>query len=120
MANYKYSLYCNYTTGGTKAADENLTSEVLLGQQDPDDQFMVYPNPTHDRLYVSWNQAYERGLILTLINSVGESVRILNIQPNQSEVELDLSDYNPGLYLLMINDPLQERTIHRAKVIKNE
>jgi hypothetical protein len=104
MDDYKYSLYCSYSTSGYS--------------NHPEDKFLVFPNPATDKVTVSWNLKYNNGLVLTLVNSTGQKVSTLNTDHNQNEVELNLNEYTAGLYLLIIKNPEKERVIYRARVVK--
>lgn len=117
LANYKYSLYCTYTIGGIKASGYELT-DTRLNQENPEDIFLTYPNPTNGVVKVTWENDYKDGLVFRLTNSLGGMVRILEIEPGRKEVELDLSDYNAGLFFLMIHNPLEEGIVYKAKIIK--
>ncbi len=52
---------------------------------------MVYPNPTHDKIYVNEN------VDLTVFNSLGDII----VSGHDINV-LDVSEINPGMYILRI------------------
>jgi len=120
IADYIYSIYCTYSTGGAKAASSSQLANIPDNQDNVEDQFIVYPNPTTGKLTFKWNYKYESGLVLSLVNSTGQTMKVLNIEPGPSEVELDLGDYNAGLYLILFSDTNEQRIVHRAKVIKSK
>ncbi len=62
----------------------------------------VFPNPTSDWLTVEWADAETAVMELVLINASGQLMQ--NVQPDDRQVslELDLSDYQQGVYFLQI------------------
>jgi len=118
MANYIYSIYCTYSTGGAKSV--NFLQAIETDSQDTDeDHFLVYPNPTTEKVMVSWSHEYDTGLVLILVNSTGQTMKIQNVESSQNRTELDLGDNNAGIYFIMISDPGEDSILHRAKVIKS-
>jgi 1,4-alpha-glucan branching enzyme len=57
--------------------------------------FHVYPNPVSETLYMD---ALPARSLLTIFNSAGKAVRLIDMKENQDQV--DLSVLSPGLYIL--------------------
>ncbi len=58
------------------------------------------------------------GFVLTLINSNGQQVEIVKVEPNSKQIQMDLASYKPGIYFVLFTDPLEKHIIKRLKVIK--
>ena len=66
FANYKYSLYCTYSTGGgdeIKDMDEtksvNTPTDINSVYMDKED-VLIYPNPTDGDITVTWKNRYSQ------------------------------------------------------------
>lgn len=59
--------------------------------------FKMYPNPADNRVYV---QAESEIQTISIYNTLGALVEVLNV--NRDAVELNLEDYNNGIYLINI------------------
>jgi hypothetical protein len=113
---YSYSLYCTYTPSQLKSGGS--PAEVISNETVRED-VLIYPNPTDGGITVSWKNNYDRGLTLTIYNSVGSLVKKVQIQPQVNEVNIDLSDFRPGIYILNLKDNLKGITINTYRIIKN-
>jgi len=118
VSDYIYSIYANYD----RAPAQQQSQSIMLESGDEifdGDVVLVYPNPTTGKLTVSWKQDYEKGLALRLLDATGRTIQILNIESGLYEVELDLRDYRPGMYLLILSDPAEDKILFRSKVIRS-
>jgi hypothetical protein len=75
----------------------------------------VYPNPTLNLLTVSIKQQGSVVSSLVLFNSLGQAVK--TISHPQSEVVLDLGNFESGIYFLQVNS--ENEAIKTIKVVKN-
>jgi len=68
-------------------------------------QVNLYPNPTLNRTTVSINSAYADRVALVLTTAEGKEVRRLQLDVTEglSQIEIDLADVVPGVYLLRVN-----------------
>ena len=143
LAGYSYSIYCEVTTlpideGITPVEPERPPAELMqksaeviqksaevvqeavsIVDAEVQDQFLMYPNPTNGEVTVTWNNTYEGGLILNVLNSTGQIMQIEEIQPDWNQIELDLGDYSAGMYYIQISDPSEAKVIHQEKVVKS-
>jgi hypothetical protein len=73
--------------------------------------FKIYPNPFTDRIHINniGLQRYE----LTLLNSLGQTVK--RIQINGDNQIIDLTELKAGIYLLRIDNGLNARTMKLIK-----
>lgn len=60
-----------------------------------------YPNPVHDLLYVEY-MPVSRQATVKLINTMGATVKFLQVRSGITMI--DVSDLNPGLYILIVED----------------
>ncbi len=113
ISGYVYSIYASY-----EAVPSLKGSFVSSEDQDGVDAELVriYPNPAVNEVMVVWNQKYRKGLNLTLYNSIGGIVRIVQTDPDQKQVRIDVSDQQPGTYFILVTDPEASRVISRSKV----
>jgi len=66
--------------------------------------FMIFPNPVHDRIYIQSMEKTINPMSLRLCDLTGKI--ILNRKSLSSNTEiLDLNILNPGIYFLIINTP---------------
>jgi hypothetical protein len=87
-------------------------SSLGLSSQDFENAFLIYPNPMQDKLYIEQDHKGEMSLKIT-DNQGRTLLRSALIQP---KTELDLSQYAPGIYHIIIQ---QEKSILRKIIIKN-
>jgi hypothetical protein len=64
----------------------------------------IYPNPTSDRLYISFRSGTEPTGIFKVIDSAGSVVRVFSPGGRSEEIDLDVRDLKVGLYLLQYED----------------
>ena len=113
---YSYSLYCTYSTSQVKSggsAAEIISTETIK------EEVLIYPNPTDGDITVVWNNNYDKGLTLTIYNSVGSLVKTVQVPPQVNEITVDLGDTKPGIYLLQLRDNMNGILINTSRVIKN-
>lgn len=73
-----------------------------------DDYFLLYPNPTRNKLFVSINKKImDSKIAFTIVNSNGENVKMteLSHSGNTEEIILDISDLPSGVFYLKISLP---------------
>lgn len=82
--------------------------------------FLLYPNPAKNQLYIECSQQDEFSrLEVVITNMLGKVIRRQNdIEPFYSpKIEIDLSDINPGIYMVSINQGTE--ILSTNKIIKN-
>ncbi|MCB8994683.1 MAG: S8 family serine peptidase [Bacteroidales bacterium] len=65
----------------------------------------IYPNPAEDYLNLRLPKNANGELVLTLYNTLGTAVKIINIPSGQSSLQMNLSGIRSGLYLIRIKGP---------------
>ena len=72
----------------------------------------VYPNPTHDKLNVEFEIRKVSEVSIKLHNLLGQTVlsENKNLSAGHCKIQLDISEFNPGIYLLDINNESESKT----------
>jgi hypothetical protein len=85
------------------------------------DYMTVYPNPVSTNLTVSFYTAYKGQANLIIVNAVGQQVgnQKMQITSSANTVNLDMSNYIPGMYLLYLTDDTGNKIGDVQKLIKN-
>jgi hypothetical protein len=119
FANWKFSLYCTYTTGAGVAK----SSKEMMGiEQNPTDiskeKVVIYPNPTNGSVTVRWNNNYDSRLILTIYDMRGNTVKKVQIEPDINEIQVDLSGMSYGMYIFELKETKNGLIINRSRIVK--
>jgi hypothetical protein len=83
-------------------------------------RFSIYPNPFKDKTIITFNSKIinNNDLNVSIFNSLGKN--IMDIEKvkliNDYQFKIDLSNYKPGLYYLVIKD--EQKIIQIDKLIK--
>ncbi|MFN8207892.1 MAG: T9SS type A sorting domain-containing protein [Bacteroidales bacterium] len=87
----------NYTV-----SDVGIVSETWIHSPESR-KWKIYPNPASDNIYV-WIETGKEKAILTLMDIQGKIMQVKEILPDapQSSLELDVSNLDPGIYLLVL------------------
>jgi len=118
FANYRYSLYCTYTTAsgeGVKSINEPL--DVNTKYIDKED-VLIYPNPTDGEITVRWKNSYGNRLNITIYNILGKVIKEVQTDPDVTEISLDMEGTGKGIYLFEMKDKKDDLIINRSRIIK--
>jgi hypothetical protein len=124
FGNYKYSLYCTYTTG---SGDEIKDMDYVKSVNTPVDinsvlmdkeEVLIYPNPTEGNLTVTWKNRYSHRLDITIYNILGKAVKEIQTDPDVNEIRLDLDGTSRGIYLFEMKDKKNDLILNRSRIIK--
>ncbi len=72
----------------------------------------IYPNPTTGQLSISSEETIQSLLIYSL-----KGEKMFEIQPEEKSTTLNISNYPPGIYLLIVLS--ENQTISTCKIVKN-
>lgn len=90
------------TNGSVNFQQEN-PEKVAIGESlDPKPDIQVFPNPTHDVLYIDWSSFLGQPAEIQFFNSIGEVVRYEQFDDSLEVQQLDVSALVPGIYNLVI------------------
>jgi hypothetical protein len=86
---------------------------VGMSQINEEEQVLdIYPNPSHDRIYI---QLKNKAIISTIVILDEQGKSFINIDVNQPQVDLNISELSTGIYILKIGSG--ER-IYTQKILK--
>lgn len=85
--------------------DLSITSVVGMDEETKEAGFEVYPNPVSGVCYIRFASVREADASFTLVNSLGEPVRKLQIRTGRDPVPFDLGGLQPGIYSLRMDRP---------------
>lgn len=86
---------------------ESVSTNIINGcinvlgveENDPENYFHAWPNPTNGLLNISFNSTVNSGMI-TIYNTLGEKVYSSNVTTNSLRSTIDMSDYSNGTYFI--------------------
>lgn len=76
--------------------------------------FSVYPNPFENQLTISFSELINSSYSIDIQNAIGQV--IYQFQPSNQEINLDLTEFNSGIYFVNIRNSKGTQTV---KVIKH-
>jgi hypothetical protein len=109
---YLDTLHAQWTsramdTAGTEYSLETYTVHIIRAhpvgsiEYKNTKDFLIFPNPVRDELHVTWNG--ELGAVqLRLIDAGGKCSLTRQIAENLTEINLNVSELNPGVYVLYL------------------
>lgn len=81
------------------------------------ESIQVFPNPTANQLFIHSNTTFDSPTEITISNTLGQTIKSSTILPSTSgNIEIDLSSFEKGLYLVRIKN---ENLFNTQKIIKN-
>ena len=77
----------------------------------------MYPNPASDKLHVTMTDAPSGQILAEIISLTGQIVHkdIQNVQAGILDTEIDLSELNPGVYILKLSSKLFTKHLRFSK-----
>jgi len=98
----KHALIVGNYCGGLEFF--NGTAEVLPGFSSLDyvQELKLSPNPANEKVYVELPPQFEKHLNLEVFSLSGKLVKQLQLTSSTKAVELDISGFKPGVYLLRL------------------
>ena len=109
--NERFELFSGNDLGGVDLFEHDPNSNISVPEETWENQILVYPNPTENAVYIMNLPENAR---ITVLNAVGQS--LLTEQVSASQIQLDLSAYQRGVYFLVVEANGSVKTI---KVVKN-
>jgi hypothetical protein len=105
------TYYVTQSVGGCVSSNLAITITTFLGNDSFDSKSLsFYPNPTSDILNISYSNTITK---VRVTNSIGQEIMVKN--PNQNELQIDLSNVAAGVYLLEVTADTVSKII---KVVK--
>jgi len=98
--------------------EKNMKEELLDMRMDRmHSSFDCYPTITSGEVILDWNSDNVLGKKITVYDLFGKESKQFNVNPNVSNIKLDLSNYKAGVYLIKLVDIVSGNYIIK-KIIK--
>lgn len=109
----------NFTLAAT-VTESGIVVELILGLTSQFfTEFNVYPNPTTDKISVSYDKILSENLVMQLIDMNGHTLENRNVQKGKNgKLEMSLSKYPEGMYFLKFYDEKSGETALTFRVLK--
>lgn len=109
-----YRVYDQFCGEGKVLGDKQLVIDLITAQENPEAQFVVYPNPTSSRILIKNLGGLSSKI--SVINIVGtQSLSSIEIPEGNTEYELDIQHLPVGTYVLIVE---QKNKTFVNKIIK--
>ena len=82
------------------------------------DLIKIYPNPSSGLVNLYWSNLNIEGLTLTIYDLAGKPVRKIQIEPEVTEIQINIEDLKHGMYLFELKTPGKNRVGKLRKVLK--
>ena len=113
-------IYCDFAVKGEFDSELYITSSLgeqivpiiwncTIGLEENKNNFVIYPNPVKDVVMIQGNSINE----ISVYNSIG--VLVERIEGEGNEVEINMNNYNTGIYFVQVNT---ENGTATRKVVK--
>ena len=66
----------------------------------------LYPNPTSDFITITIDREKLKSVEFEMYNIIGNHMNIALEQEDYRQFKINVRDYNPGYYLLVVKDPI--------------
>jgi hypothetical protein len=93
--------------GSTKVIETHVVDVQELG-------YRITPNPASDFTEVHFSNINKNAVVLTVVDGLGNAV--LQRETTNSFIQLDVSSYQAGIYMVLIEN-VTERKVARAKLV---
>lgn len=109
-----YRVYDQFCGEGKVLGDKQLVIDIITAQENPEAQFVVYPNPTDNRILIKNLGGLSSKISVTNIAGIQS---LLPVEPSEgaTEYELDIQHLPAGTYLLIVE---QKNKTYVNKIIK--
>lgn len=106
--------------GGTPMVRMNFTPDLVSTEKlNESVKANIYPNPANDKAIVDYNTAFDGDVTISVVDLSGRTVytnTFANQTAGNNKVELDVNNYNAGVYQVVIS--ANSSTITKKLVVK--
>lgn len=81
-----------------------------------ENQFSIYPNPTHDKLFVKFNDASLSAYYLRITDALGRTILMLPKPELQNGI--DISQFSKGFYIIQITEDKTKQTTSKTFLVQ--
>lgn len=94
-----------------------VTSPTGINSIDKNEnQFSIYPNPTHDKLFVKFNEANESAYYIRITDALGRTMLMLPKPELQNGI--DISQFSKGIYNIQLTEDKTKQTTSKTFVVE--
>jgi hypothetical protein len=79
---------------------------------------VIYPNPTDGNVTIRLNNNYDSRLILTIYDLHGRPVKTVQVEPENTEIQVNLDDVEHGIYLFVLKEFRSNKIINQTRIVK--
>lgn len=90
-------------------------NEIIVKTFTPDKPYVVYPNPATDNIAIEFHEN-SKGAKIEVFDQFGRSQYKSQLTLNKDQVEIDISKWKPGLYIIRVI--LDDRILGSDKILK--
>ena len=81
-----------------------------------ENQFSVYPNPSHDKLFVKFNEAGQSAYYIRITDALGRTMLMLPKPELQNGI--DISQFSKGIYYIQLTEDKTKQTTSKTFVVE--
>ena len=81
-----------------------------------ENQFSIYPNPTHDKLFVKFNEASQSAYYIRITDALGRTMLMLPKPELQNGI--DISQFSKGIYNIQLTEDKTKQTTSKTFVVE--
>ncbi len=94
-----------------------VTSPTGINSTDKNEnQFTLYPNPTHDKLYVKFNEAGQSAYYIRICDAVGRT--LLMLPKPDLQTGIDISRFSKGIYTIQLTGDKTKHTTLKSFIVE--
>ncbi|MBL4653335.1 MAG: T9SS type A sorting domain-containing protein [Flavobacteriales bacterium] len=105
----KYTVTVFDASGCYNQADASI-SLVSIIELNSNSFFKLYPNPSTGNLTLEWIDTPSSAVEITVYNVIGETIISKQNERNKTIINLDLSNYSKGIYVISVKTDTQQFT----------
>lgn len=79
-----------------------LYEETAVEELDRGEPGRIYPNPANNKVFIERNPHNRKGIAIDILNMSGKTVRLAEMTSSEQLVEIDISDFEKGIYLVKL------------------
>ncbi len=81
-----------------------------------ENQFSIYPNPNHDKLFVKFNEASQSAYYIRITDALGRTLLMLPKPELQNGI--DISQFSKGIYYIQLTEDKTKQTTSKTFVVE--
>lgn len=103
-----YKVYAVNGAGDSQKSNEVNFEPLSIASLNIANDLKLYPNPTHDLLFLSFKKTLELNLYVMIVDRKGSVLRKVSLVRGQKNKQFDLSDFTSGMYWMILTNQKEE------------